>query len=807
MSNTPQIFGAFWETAERGVAYLSADWTDDDSPPLTMQDGTPMKLVRRVEPLYFAFRTGYCFEGEQVLFVLAPPFYHNFDWEHETPYVAGDFNGWQEAVQDDAWRMKAETHAGLSVYVLRVPKEKVMVNARPRFKFVTREKHWVEIPRRAPNVVADGKNENFEIQPECTGLNLFYFWPPKPHRLGVCESIRLNGGQPHEVRAGLLLFRQEAKGRLGAYIEDGKTFFRVFVPRATKVVAHFMPHPHEQEGRILELARDESNPCVWQGWVHESLENWFYYYSIGGNNHNATTAFDPAARVMDPWARAVIGPESLGIILTDGRFSRGRKKQFTPPHWHDLVIAECHVRDLVKYAPMPMEDVKRRGFAGLAQCVRDPLFYLNHLGANAVELQPVQENDAPNAEAYHWGYMPVNYFAPASTYATDPYSASQIEQFRDLVDAFHEKNIAVILDVVYNHTGEPNHLLRMDKAYFFCQDFDGALTNFSGTGNDLRTYTPTAKRLIIESLTHLIQAYDVDGFRFDLADLIGVGVLKEIEQALKAVKPSVVLIAEPWSFRGNIARALRHTGFSSWNDGFREFVARYVLGNGNIEGLKYFLAGSPGLALWPAQTVNYAASHDDYCWIDKITENAGHNGFWPTGTDQRRTRLMFSVLMMALGIPMLAQGQDFLHSKHGVCNTYLDGEKNALNYARAREYSDTAAYARHWIEFRKTAGRELLCLSQSPGPGYLRCWPTHSSAAAFLYNADHSRGKKRLLYAINPHPWEERILLDGLEPSDFLQLADHNGFSQNERGLNPSFFWLEGKLRMPPLSCALFACC
>ncbi len=157
----------------------------------------------------------------------------------------------------------------------------------------------------------------------------------------------------------------------------------------------------------------------------------------------------------------------------------------------------------------------------------------------------------------------------------------------------------------------------IDRLYYFEQDSDGRLTNWSGCGNDLRASAAMAKRLIIDSCTHLIEAYGVDGFRFDLAELLGVEVLREVEAALKRVKPDVILIAEPWSFRGHIAGALRDTGWASWNDGYRDFVRDYVLGRGPGERLEYFLRGSPWyFAKWPAQTVNYTESHDDRAWID-----------------------------------------------------------------------------------------------------------------------------------------------------------------------------------------------
>ena len=146
--------------------------------------------------------------------------------------------------------------------------------------------------------------------------------------------------------------------------------------------------------------------------------------------------------------------------------------------------------------------------------------------------------------------------------------------------AFHGRGMAVILDVVYNHVGEPAHLMEIDKLYYFEQDAEGNLANWSGCGNDLRAGAAMSKRLIIDSCAHMIEAYGVDGFRFDLAELLGVDVLKDVEKALKRVKPNVILIAEPWSFRGHIAGALRDTGFASWNDGFRNFVRDYVHGRG-----------------------------------------------------------------------------------------------------------------------------------------------------------------------------------------------------------------------------------
>jgi pullulanase/glycogen debranching enzyme len=313
------------------------------------------------------------------------------------------------------------------------------------------------------------------------------------------------------------------------------------------------------------------------------------------------------------------------------------------------------------------------------------------------------------------------------------------------------------------------------------------------------------RRLIIDSLSHLVETFDVDGFRFDLAELIGTRVLAEIESALKRVKPSIVLIAEPWSFRGHIALELKSTGFASWNDGYRNFLCDYVLGHGNQDGLRYFMNGSlTHLAAWPAQSVNYVESHDDRCWIDKITENPDHQGQFPTPNDRRRTHLMVAILMSSFGIPMLSAGQDFLRTKCGVHNSYRSGDINALDYHRLLAFSGSHEYFRRWIRFRLSERGALLRLGSRPSDGFVHFFGAdHGSALAMLLNADYSRGQQRLLFAVNPHHTTIHIGLGDLKAADWRQLADHERFEPN--GLECAFLpWSGSRLELPPLTCGLW---
>jgi pullulanase/glycogen debranching enzyme len=591
---------------------------------------------------------------------------------------------------------------------------------------------------------------------------------------------------------------------LGARIEEGTTVFRLFAPRASQVTVVFFKHLDTPEPTSLSLTR--LNDGVWQAHYPADLHGWYYYYRLESRRRGATVHFNKDFRVLDPYALAAVGPAGPGIVWDTRRISPPPDERFKPSSWQDLVILEAHVRDLISRAALELDDEERRGFTGLTKWLDAEGCYLKSLGVNAVELQPVQEiGDFYDKRHYHWGYMTANFFAPESSYAQVPECGSQIEELQALVAAFHRQDIAVILDVVYNHVGEPNHLLHIDKEYYFHLDDEGNLTNWSGCGNDLRCDTPMGRRLIIDSLTHLVETYDVDGFRFDLAELIGVDVLKEIEAALKRVKPSVVLIAEPWSFRGHIALELKATGFTSWNDGYRDFLRDYVLGQGNQEGLRYFISGSMShLAAWPAQTVNYVESHDDLCWIDRITENPDHQGGWPTPNDRRRTHLMVAILMSSLGIPMLTAGQDFLRSKHGGHNTHRAGEVNAIDYHRLLMYSGSHEYFRRWIRFRLSERGRLFRLDSRPPDGFLRFFGAqHSSALAVLFNADHSRGPHQMLFAVNPHHTTMHIGLADLLLSEWPQLADHERFEASglKCALLPS---VHGRLELPPLTCGLW---
>ncbi|HEX2853154.1 MAG TPA: alpha-amylase family glycosyl hydrolase [Opitutaceae bacterium] len=814
-----RIVRAWLESLTSGVVELNRDWPDRRLPRFTFGEQCPAASgLAPASGLTVGRTYGYFLNpyGE-IAFLL--PLEHGCDVDpaRDTVYLAGDFNGWQAAVGDPAWQLHPAELDGERVLLWRGEAARFLTEPGLRFKFVTGEHQWLVPADDAPNTSRDDRgNFNRVLDPARTGLHLWRFNLAAPLDLAEPRTVAWADATPGTktpFRAGVPLvpgnffYALKTDLPLGATVRAEETVFRLFAPRARSVTLSLCQRINQQDSaRTFSLMRHsaaDGEAGVWELALGHNLHGWFYWYSVDGVREGAGK-FDPSQRVLDPYALATVNRDGPGIVLDRAWVGQG-DRAFKTPAWHDLIIAEVHVRDLAANAPVAATAEERLGFTGLRKWVESHDFYLHHLGVNCVELQPVQEFDNVTTDEYHWGYMTNSFFAPESSYSLAPEQASGVRELQDLVKAFHQRGMAVMFDVVFNHVGVPAHLMAIDRLYYFEHDAAGNPANWSGCGNDLRARSAMAKRLIIDSCLHLIEVYGVDGFRFDLAELLGVEVMRDIEVALKRVKPDVILVAEPWSFRGHVAGALRDTGWSSWNDGYRDFMRDYVRGAGSAERMEYYLRGSPWyFAKWPAQTVNYTESHDDRTWLDMITENPSFDGHVPTVNDRRRTHLMAAMLFMSLGIPMIAEGQDFLRTKRGVNNTYQRGDLNALDYRRLYRFLGTHAYFADWIAFRRGERGRLLRQHTRPSEGFFRFFRAGDSPAlAVIYNADLSQGVSRLLFAVNPTTDDVTIPLgDEVPRGNWRQLANQGRFfaSESHAATQP----VESDLFIPGLGCALW---
>ena len=810
-SEHASLESALWVSSNTGIVFLSCDWRDlKKMPPLSLRSGARIREIVRVPPQIAGINYGYYMDGNTVVFVLYPRLYsgHYVAPDAEV-FVAGNFNGWKDAIGNPAWRLRRVVSGQYDIWELRVPQENVFYGdhtEKVSFKFVTKAGEWLGPPSESVNLVLDESgNGNLCARRNQTGYQVFQFICERPIDFNLPEELVWNSAdRPHAipVKAGFMIAKIFSPIPLGSHISrDGKkTVFRIFAPRALSVSVEFWSGNVAR--RRFDLRPLENG--VWEYEYNANLSGCFYFYYISGKNVDNTSAFAEDMPILDPYAKACCSRSGPAIVVDESQIGFPSKK-FHTPDLSDLVIMEVHLRDLIARLPQFSQN-KTIGFRELAEWVRSPDCYLKNLGINAVELQPIQEFDAEKREDYHWGYMTNNWFAPASHYASDPSAGTQIEEFRDLVAAFHEAGIAVILDVVYNHVGEPNHLFRVDKNYYFHLDPYGNFTNWSGCGNDYNANNPMSRKLICDSLIWMLERYGVDGFRFDLAELIGVPALRVIESTVRTRFPDAILIAEPWSFRGHIAYNLRKTAFSSWNDGFRDYAAKYVHNAVNLDGFRYFLAGSPEyFATFPAQTINYTESHDDRCWLDRITECGNSNAENPTEQDRRRTHIMFAFLLSALGTPMLAQGQDFLRTKHGKNNTYLDGDENALDYTRLIRFAKTHAFVRAWIRFRLSPRGRLFRQRRNVSREFFRFYPDQrNTAVVAIYNADFSQGKMQYALMLNPQSAEATVQIQKSVLEGFRQIA--NSSEIDFEGVAPeSGFSHEGAfLTLPPLSVSLW---
>lgn len=811
-TESPKLEAAYWRTNSTILVSLDRDWKNSwKMPPLALKSGSKISSISRMPPIFWSGMSGYYFDGNDIIFILHPSVYRDYYLPVDSViYVAGTFNGWNPAGASE-WAMRYHSFGQFGAWAVRVPQRRFFDGGKKTkefFKFITADGKWIEPPAGTFSLVDDGNgNRNLCLDSERTGWNSFRIVCEKA--LDVSRQEEVVWDVPKErhslpVKTGFFLSLLYSDARLGATVaRNGRsTAFRLFAPRAMRVSVRVRGNEN------LPEINAELKPIlngVWETDVPGNLHGRHYDFFVDGRNSDNTTAFAPGEPILDPYAKACVAREGPAIVIDEYRFGYPAKK-FTPPHLSDLVISEVHLRDLIARHPRFRNLKRPLGFRDLAEWVRSDDCYLKKLGVNAVELQPIQQFDSLKAEDYHWGYMTTNWFSPASAYASDPANASQIEEFRDLVAAFHEQGFAVILDVVYNHVGEPNHLFRIDKNYYFNLDFHGNFTNWSGCGNDYRADRPMSKRLVIDSLLWMIERYGVDGFRFDLAELIGIPALRSIENAVRERHPDCILIAEPWSFRGHIAGALKSTTFSSWNDGYRDYAAKFVHNCVNLDGLRYFISGSPEyFATFPAQTVNYTESHDDRCWLDKITECGNGNAANPTRNDKRRTHLMFAFLLASLGTPMIAEGQDFLRTKHGKNNTYLDGEENALDYARMKKFAGTQEFVSAWIRFRLSPDGRLFRQRSNVSKGFFRFYPDQTNTAVVaVYNDNHAQGRLQYILTLNPRTVPAQVQIPEARFSGFRCVATSEAFDADGVPVEDGFGFSGNILTLPPLSSSLW---
>jgi isoamylase len=564
---------------------------------------------------------------------------------------------------------------------------------------------------------------------------------------------------------------------LGANWDGQGVNFALYSDNATGVELCLYDSSVDVKDPEVRVKVTERTHQIWHCYLPGVKPGQLYGYRVHGpyepeNGHR----FNANKVLIDPYAKAISGTidwhdslfgYELGHDKEDLSFSTTDSSPYVPKAvvvdssfdweddkpprtpYHQSVIYEAHAKGFTKLHPDIPEEI-RGSYAAIGHpaCIK----YLTELGVTAIELMPVHHfvNDRHLAEkglSNYWGYNTVGFFAPDVRYAGKVACGEQVKEFKQMVKELHKAGIEVILDVVYNHTGEGNHmgptlsLKGIDNASYYrlVDDNKRYYNDYTGTGNTLNAMLPNVLRYIMDSLRYWITEMHVDGFRFDLAATLA----RELHEVNRLsgffdiiyqdpIISQVKLIAEPWDIGedgyqvGNFP-----PGWGEWNGKFRDCVRDYWIGSNSMLGeFGQRFTGSPDLYQEdyrkPTASINFITAHDGFTLNDLVSYNEkhndangednndgeSHNRSWNCGAEgptdnpeivklrNRQKRNLLTTLFLSQGVPMLVAGDEFGRTQQGNNNAYCqDNEISWLNWAEADQ--DLLAFTRRLIALRK----------------------------------------------------------------------------------------------------------
>jgi isoamylase len=528
--------------------------------------------------------------------------------------------------------------------------------------------------------------------------------------------------------------------------------------------------------QLQRIALSERTDQVWHCYLPEARPGMLYGYRVYGRYRpDEGSRFNPHKLLLDPYAMQIVGAlrwsdalfgytpghrrEDLSYDRRDSAGGMPKCKVIDPAFtwggdrgpdvpWHEMVIYELHVRGYTMQHP-DVPPQLRGTYAGLATA--PVIDYLKRLGVTTIELMPVHAfvDDRRLVEQglrNYWGYNTIGFFAPDARYS----ASGKVNEFKTMVKTLHSAGFEVILDVVYNHTAEGNHLgptlcfRGIDNvSYYRLQHDEKRLyTDYTGTGNTLDMQHPRVLQLLMDSLRYWVTEMHVDGFRFDLAsalarELHDVNRLGAFFDILRQdpVLSRVKLIAEPWDLgEGGYQVGNFPPGWAEWNDKYRDTMRAYWKGDGGLIGeFSRRLTGSSDLygrhGRLPHASINFITAHDGFTLDDLVSYNEKHNEAnleenrdgnnnnlsWNCGVEgptddpavnalrARQKRNMLATLLLSQGVPMLVAGDEIGRTQNGNNNAYCqDNGLSWLDWEEDPERAKLRDFVRRMVHLRRT---------------------------------------------------------------------------------------------------------
>jgi isoamylase len=503
----------------------------------------------------------------------------------------------------------------------------------------------------------------------------------------------------------------------------------------------------------------------WHVFIPGIKSGQIYAYRVSGPYQpELGLRFDATKILLDPYGRGIVFPDGYdrGVAChfgEDNTASAPRSVVVDPNDYDwegDLplrrpfaqtVIYELHAAGFTRHPASGVSAEKRGTYAGLSEKIP----YLKDLGVTAVELLPVYAFDpwdAPGGKVNYWGYSPLAFFAPHPFYSSHHDALGPLDEFRDMVKAFHHAGIEVILDVVYNHTteggdGGPTFSFRGldNEAYYILEPQRRYYSNYTGCGNTLNANQPVVRRMIQDSLRYWVAEMHIDGFRFDLASI-----LSRDENGVPLANPPILLdietepylagtklIAEAWDAAG-LYQVGSFVGerWKEWNGKFRDDIRSWGRGDpGSISRFPSRILGSPDIFEHenrePEQSINFVSCHDGFTLNDVVSYNLKHNEAngennrdgsdnnysWNHGIEgtadgtpvenlrARQVKNFIAYTLLSIGTPMLQMGDEIRRTQLGNNNAYCqDSELSWFNWAEVDAHAGLVRFVRELIHFR-----------------------------------------------------------------------------------------------------------
>lgn len=540
---------------------------------------------------------------------------------------------------------------------------------------------------------------------------------------------------------------------LGLTYKPSHSAFRIWAPTAEK--AELRLYATGTGGRVLSVVdMKKAEAGTWTTSVGGDQKGKYYTFRVQINGQWGSEVPDPYARLLGTnGKRGMIGDlpasnpagwdKDRSPAFGSRKAANGKTIRNQPT---DAVIYELHVRDASIYAG---SGIRQKGkFLGLTETgtrnaagLSTGLDHLVELGVTHIHLLPsydffTVDESRPDSPQYNWGYDPLNYNAPEGSYSTDPEDGLvRVREFKQLIKAFHDNGLRVVMDVVYNHTMslQESSFQQLVPGYYYRQKPDGSYSDATACGNETASERAMMRKFILESVQYWVEEYHVDGFRFDLMGVHDIVTMNEISRSLHAIKPDIILYGEGWTAGASplpdTLRALKKNAhlldrIAVFSDDLRDGIKGSVF----VHDEKGFASGKPGMdqsirfgitaackhpqvdygkvnyskgpyAKEPWNTVSYCECHDNHVLWDKLAISAGE-----ASSAQRKEmhKLALTTVLTSQGISFLHAGTEFLRSKKGVENSFNAGDSvNLINWDLKTANKDVYEYVRALVSMRR----------------------------------------------------------------------------------------------------------